>query len=304
MSKENAERMVSMKKVGLVLEGGGERGVFTSGVLDYMMEKELKLPYVIGVSAGACNAVDYASWQPYRTKRCMIDSQKQYHLYSAKNILKTGYYIDMDLIFNQFPTSVYPFDFDTYAQSETRCLMTVTNCITGKPEYIEENQDAIRMMAACRASSSLPFVSPMVKVDGKLMMDGGLTDSIPIQKATKDGYKYNIVILTRPKGYRKSSERPGKLVKLVRRVYKDYPMLVKALALRNRRYNKTMAVIEELEEKGRIFVIRPTIPCVGRTERDIAKLENFYEHGYETMKKEWPRLLEWMKRAKDTEGEN
>lgn len=299
MSKENAERMVNMKKAGLILEGGGQRGVFTSGVLDYMMEKELKLPYVIGVSAGSCNAVDYVSWQPYRTKRCMIDSQKNYHLYSAKNIIKTGYYIDMDLIFNQFPNRIYPFDFDTYFNSKTRCLMTVTNCLTGRPEYIEENSDVIRMMAACRASSSLPFVSPMVKVDGKPMMDGGLADSIPIQKATKDGYKYNILVLTRPKGYRKPSERPGKTVKLAKRVYKDYPMLVKALALRNRRYNRTMDIIEALEEKGRVFVIRPNIACVHRTERNISKLEHFYEHGYETMKAQWEALETWLKRVKD-----
>lgn len=297
MSKENAERMVNMKKVGLVLEGGGERGVFTSGVLDYMMEEKFWLPYVIGVSAGACNAVDYVSRQPYRTKQCMIDSQKKYDLYSARNILKTGYYINMDLIFNQFPTNIYPFDFETYASSGSRCLMTVTNCVTGRPEYIEETKDSIRMMAACRASSSLPFVSPMVKVDGKPMMDGGLTDSIPIQKATKDGFKYNILVLTRPKGYRKSSERPGKTVKVARRVYKDYPMLVKALALRNHRYNKTMEIIEQLEAKGRVFVIRPTIPCVGRTEKNIGKLEHFYEHGYETMKKEWPKLQEWLRRT-------
>ena len=147
MSKENAERMVNMKKVGLVLEGGGERGVFTSGVLDYMMEEKFWLPYVIGVSAGACNAVDYVSRQPYRTKQCMIDSQKKYDLYSARNILKTGYYINMDLIFNQFPTNIYPFDFETYASSGSRCLMTVTNCVTGRPEYIEETKDSIRMLS-------------------------------------------------------------------------------------------------------------------------------------------------------------
>lgn len=291
--------MINMKKAGLVLEGGGERGVFTSGVLDYMMEENFKLPYVIGVSAGACNAVGYVSWQPCRTKRCMIDSQKKYHLYSAKNILKTGYYIDMDLIFNQFPTNDYPFDFKTYADSGIRCLMTVTNCLTGKPEYIEETKDSNRMMAACRASSSLPFVSPMVDIDGKPMMDGGLTDSIPIQRATKDGFKYNVLVLTRPKGYRKSSEKPGKTVKLAKRIYKAYPMLVRALALRNRRYNKTMEIIEQLEAKGRVFVIRPTIPCVGRTEKNIGKLEHFYEHGYETMKKEWPKLQEWLKRTEE-----
>ena len=291
-----------MKNVGLVLEGGGQRGVFTAGVLDYMMAKKLKLPYIIGVSAGACNAVDYVSWQPYRTKRCMIDAQKKYHMYSAGNIVKTGWYIDMDLIFDQFPSKIYPFDFETYFNSDARCLLTVTNCLTGKAEYIEEKKNKRRMMEAVRASSSLPFVSPMVYIDGRPMMDGGLTDSVPVQKAVRDGYKYNIVICTRPKGYRKKEGRPGKSVKLARKVYKKYPMLVKALAQRNRRYNREMEWIEKMEAKGRVFVIRPSLPTVKRTEKNIVRLEHFYEHGYETMRDLWPELCQWLENAGNIKG--
>lgn len=290
------ENYEAMPKIGMILEGGGQRGVFTSGVLDYLMEQNFKVPYVIGVSAGTCNAVDYVSEQKYRTKKCMIDAQRSYHLYSAKNIIKKGYYIDMDLIFSDFPNEIYPFDFDTYFASETRCLMTATDCLTGQAVYLEENKDKKRMMAACRASSSLPFVSAMVEVDGKPMFDGGLADSIPIRKAIKDGYKYNLVILTRQKGYRKP-EKPGKTVKLAKAVYKQYPMLVKALALRNRRYNRTMEMIEALEEKGRIFVMRPQTACVGRTEKNISKLEAFYKHGYDYAKSLYPELLLWCKRA-------
>ena len=127
-----------MKHVGLVLEGGGQRGVFTSGVLDYMMERGLQLPYVIGVSAGACNAVDYVSGQIGRTKECMIDAQKEYGYINMKNFLKTGYLFDMDMAFDRYPNELVPFDFEAYKKSPIRCVMTATNCKTGMSAYIEE----------------------------------------------------------------------------------------------------------------------------------------------------------------------
>lgn len=287
-----------MKNVGMILEGGGQRGVFTSGVLDYLMEIDFHVPYVIGVSAGTCNAVDYVSWQPGRTRKSMIDSQKDYDLFSAKNIVHNGYYIDMNLIFFDFPNSIYPFDFDTYFNSETRCLITTTNCLTGEAMYLEEDKDQDRLMKAVCASSSLPFAAPIVMVDDIPMMDGGLADSIPIQKATKDGYKYNILILTRPKGYRKSEKR-SKTALFSKVVYKKYPNLSKALDQRNRRYNKTMEVIEQLEEKGRVFVIRPQEAAVGRTEKNIQKLEDFYQYGYDTMKENEEALFNWLTKVSE-----
>jgi len=288
--------VIEMKKAGMILEGGGQRGVFTSGVLDYLMAQQFEVPYVIGVSAGTCNAVDYVSRQPLRTKKCMIDSQTEHDLYSAKNIVKTGYYIDMDLIFGDFPDKEYPFDYDTYFASPTRCLITATDCITGEAVYIEEKSDKSRLMAATRASSSLPFVAPVVMVDGRPMLDGGLRDSVPIQKATDDGYKYNIIILTRPKGYRKS-EKNSATAALARAVYKKYPNLVQCLEHRAARYNRTMDVIDALEQKGRVFVIRPQTACVSRTDRDIERLEAFYEHGYNYMKENFEAMQAWLSRA-------
>ena len=119
-----------MKKAGMILEGGGQRGIFTSGVLDYLMEKKVELPYVIGVSAGACNAVDYVSNQILRTKECMLDAQLDNELYGVKTLMHTKYFMNMDLIFDEFPNHLYPFDFETYVKSPTRCLLAVTNCIT------------------------------------------------------------------------------------------------------------------------------------------------------------------------------
>lgn len=289
-----------MRKVGMILEGGGQRGVFTGGVLDFLMEQSFEVPYVIGVSAGTCNAVDYVSRQPLRTRNCMIDALHEHDLYSFKNVLRKKYYIDMDLIFRDFPNEIYPFDFETFAktQEHTRCLMTATDCISGEAVYLEEKEDRERMMAAVRASSSLPFVAGTVMVDGRPMMDGGLRDSIPIRKATKDGYKYNIVILTRPKGYRKS-EKKDPTLRLARIAYKKYPQLIRNLERRAYRYNKTLDIIEDLEAKGRIFAIRPQIPCVGRTESNVEKLEVFYQHGYDYMKDNYENLLQWLKRAEE-----
>ena len=282
-----------MKKVGMILEGGGQRGIFTSGVLDYLMEKKLEVPYVIGVSAGACNAVDYVSGQILRTKECMLDAQLDYELYGVKTMVKTKYFMNMDLIFDQFPNHDYPFDFKAYVKSPTRCLLTVTNCLTGRAEFIEEYKDRERMMAACRASSSLPFASPMVEVDGVPMMDGGIADSVPIKKAIADGFDHNIVILTRRKGYYKK-EGNSSTVRLAKLYYHRYPNLAKALMQRGHAYNREMDLIDQLEKQGKVFVIRPEMPCVSRTERDLEKLEDFYWHGYEEAEKNYAKLKEWI----------
>lgn len=282
-----------MKKAGMILEGGGQRGIFTSGVLDYLMRKKIVVPYVIGVSAGACNAVDYVSGQILRTKECMLDAQLDHELYGVRTMMKTRYFMNMDLIFDQFPNHDYPFDFKSYVKSPTRCLLTTTNCLTGRAEFIEEYRDQKRMMAACRASSSLPFVSPIVEVDGIPMLDGGIADSVPIQKAIADGFDYNIVILTRGKGYYKK-EGASTVAELARIHYRKYPMLARAIMRRAHSYNREMDLIERLEKQGRVFVIRPEMPCVSRTERDLEKLEDFYWHGYEMGEKLYPALKEWM----------
>ncbi|HIR27382.1 MAG TPA: patatin family protein [Candidatus Choladousia intestinigallinarum] len=287
-----------MKKVGMILEGGGQRGIFTSGVLDYFMEKKLKVPYVLGVSAGACNAVDYVSGQILRTKECMLDAQMDYELYGFHTMMKTKHFMNMDLIFDDFPNRQYPFDYEAFAKSPMRCVLEATNCITGRPAYIEEYKDRQRLMDACRASSSLPFAASPVMVDGIPMMDGGISDSVPIRKAIREGYDSNIVILTRPRGYRKK-EKPDKTIKLAKMYYRKYPGLSKALLNRNYVYNRTMELLEHLEERGRVFLICPSAPTVKRTEKDLEKLEDFYWHGYEEAKRLYPSLKEWLKQQEE-----
>ena len=271
-----------MSKAGMILEGGGTRGVFTAGVLDYFMEQGLYLPYVIGVSAGACNAVDYVSRQPGRTKMCTIDFLEAGSYVGLKSLIQTHSLFNMDLIFDAFPNRLIPFDYDTYFSSGATCILTATNCLTGRAAYLTEDSSRERLMAICRASSSLPVISQMVKVDGIPMLDGGLADSVPIRKALHDGVKKNVVILTRQEGYRKLPAK--KTLRMARIMYSKYPNLIKAIKYRAYYYNKTMELLEDLESRGHVAVIRPQIPVIKNTEDRPEVLTEFYNHGYEYAK--------------------
>lgn len=282
----------------LVLEGGGNRGVFTAGVLDYLMEQDIRFSYIAGVSAGACNAVDFVSGQRERTKKCMILDDKEYRYISIENVLKNRSLFDMDMLFDKYPNEIFPFDFDAYFQSDTKCELVVTNCSTGEAEYLSEENDKKRLMDICRASSSLPVVSPMVKLDGEWYLDGGISDSIPVIHTMKQGYRKNVVILTRNYGYRK--EKPGKSRPLYVAAFREYPNLLNALLNRYQKYNRTLELIEKWEKEGHIFVIRPETEPIGRAEQDKEKLTAFYQHGYDQMKEKMEDMLAYLK-VKDEE---
>ena len=285
-----------MIKATLVLEGGANRGVFTSGVLDYLMGKELYMSNVIGVSAGACNAVDYVSKQAGRSRECVIHREKEYdYVYGLKKTLKEKALMDMDMLFDKFPNEIYPFDFETYFASEMECELVVTNCITGAAEYLSEDKDPERLMKICRASSSMPLVSPIVNVDGVPYLDGGLADSIPINRATKLGNKKVVLILTRNMKYRKKLMTRGEH-RLYQSAYKKYPKLVESIRRRPIVYNRTMDWVESLEKRGKIFVLRPQIKPVSRLEKNYDSLMNFYEHGYHLMERQYDALMEYLEK--------
>jgi len=289
--KEKSENM--KKKAGLVLEGGSERGVFTAGILDYFMEKNLYFPYVIGVSAGCCNAVDYVSKQPKRTKITMVDYHRVGSYTGIKYLVKKKSIFDMDVIFDLFPNALIPFDYNTYFNSKQECKIVTTNALTGKAEYLQEHESGKRLMNICRASCSIPIVSPVTMIDGIPMFDGGVSDSVPIRKAIKDGINRNVIILTRNKGYRKKPS-PRALKAAIFLYGRKYPNLVKAIKYRYKMYNNTMDYIDYLEEKGRIFVLRPQIATVKNTETDADKLEAFYMHGYDYIKDEYDKMLSFL----------
>lgn len=263
---------------GLVLEGGGMRGVFTCGVLDNFMDRGIRFPYTIGVSAGACNGLSYMSEQRGRAKYSNIDLLREYHYIGLKQLLLKGNLIDFDLLFYTFPEKIIPYDYERLAACEEHFEMVTTDCRTGKACYFEEKHDPERVIDLVKASSSLPFVSPISYVDGRPMLDGGITDSIPLLRAQELGYNNNIVVLTRNRGYRK----PDKPTLVPPFIYRKYPELRRAIHSRNKMYNEQISTIEQLEESGKLTVLRPQRPIeVGRMERDYRKLMSLYEEGYE-----------------------
>ena len=271
-------------QTGLVLEGGGMRGVFTCGVLDYLMDHDIRFPYTIGVSAGACNGLSYMSRQRGRAKYSNIDLLEKYHYIGLKHLLKKRNILDFDLL---FPEHILPYDYQAYFDSPERYVMVTTNCLTGEADYFEEKKDKNRVIDIVRASSSLPFVCPIAYVDGIPMLDGGIVDSIPLQRAIHDGYRNNVVVLTRNRGYRKEN----KDIRIPPFVYRKYPKMREALSRRCAAYNAQLEMVERMEEEGDILVIRPQKPVVvDRIERDIQKLTDLYEEGYECAKRQFEVL--------------
>ena len=265
------------RNTGLVLEGGGMRGVFTSGVLDAFMKHGVYFRHVVAVSAGACNGMSYISRQPRRARLSNIDFLTQYGYIGWRHLLRQGCIFDQELLYDKFPNEYVPFDFDTYFQWSATFEMVTTNCLTGQAEYLTESKDRQRSLDIVRASSSLPYVSKIVMVDGIPMLDGGIVDSIPVMRAIETGHPQNVVILTRNKGYR-SKERDRKIPAFV---YKKYPRLRVALSRRVAAYNRQLDLVERLEELGKVVCIRPQRPMeVGRMEKDIGRLERLYQEGF------------------------
>lgn len=265
------------RNTGLVLEGGGMRGVFTSGVLDAFMKHGVYFRYVVAVSAGACNGMSYISRQPRRARLSNIDFLTQYGYIGWRHLLRQGCIFDQELLYDKFPNEYIPFDFDTFFQRSATFEMVTTNCLTGQAEYLTESNDRQRSLDIVRASSSLPYVSKIVMVDGIPMLDGGIVDSIPVMRSMETGHPQNVVILTRNKGYR-SKERDWKIPPFV---YKKYPRLRVALSHRVAAYNEQLELVERLERLGKVVCIRPQRPMeVGRMEKDIGRLERLYQEGF------------------------
>ena len=270
------------EKTGLVLEGGGMRGVFTCGVLDYLMDHKIRFPYAIGVSAGACNGLSYMSHQRGRGKYSNIDLLAKYKYIGIRPLIKKRGLIDQQLLFHRFPDRILPYNYKAYAENPNRFEMVTTDCLTGRACYWEEKFDEKRIIDIVKASSSLPYACPIIQVDGRPMLDGGIVDSIPLLRAFEQGYERCVVVLTRNHGYRKSTKH----VPVPSFIYKQYPRLRVALRNRNKLYNQQLELVERLEKEGKIIVIRPEKPIVvGRMETSVKKLTDLYEQGYACAKK-------------------
>ncbi|WP_160721113.1 patatin-like phospholipase family protein [Bacillus sp. USDA818B3_A] len=281
-----------LDQTGLVLEGGGMRGVYTAGILECFLEEELFFPYVIGVSAGACNAASYLSKQKGRNKLVTVDYASDPRYISWKNYLRNGQFFGMDFIFDEIPNQHVPYHYDVFYNSPSEFVVGTTDCVTGLPVYFKKQDYGSDLLTVLRASSSLPFLAPEIRFQDKILLDGGISDPIPIKKAQQDGCKKNIVILTRNKGYLK---KPSKFHFLVNRKYPNYKGLQQSLRMRYQKYNDTVNYLEKEEKEGNILIIRPTDPLkVGRMERNPQRLEELYFQGYQDAKASLKKILSYI----------
>lgn len=283
-----------MDRIGLVLEGGGMRGIYTAGVLDCLAERNLYLPYQIGVSAGACMAVSYLSRQIGRNRTVNIDFAGDARYLSWKKFLRERRELfGMDFIFGEIPKTLVPFDFRAFREAPEELAVGTTDCETGEPVYYYKNgEEEFDVLTLLRASSSLPFFAPIVEYRGRKLMDGGIADPIPIRRAERDGCRRNVLILTRNEGYVK---KPSRLKWLLRRRFAEYPAFIGTMLRRHEIYNESLAYAEEQARQGLAFLIRPTRPIqVGRVEQKKDKLEQLYREGYEDVLEMYPKLVEWI----------
>ena len=282
-----------MDKIGLILEGGGMRGIYTAGVLDFFIDKNIEVDLVVGVSAGGCHAASYLSKQYKRAYHTNIDYLDNKEYISFRNLIKTGSIFGMDLMFNKIPNELYLYDHDAFSKSKSKFTVVTTNCETGKAEYItltDMKKDIMYLQASC----SIPMFANIVEIDGYKLVDGGVADSIPIEYAIKEGCKKNIVILTRDKTYRKNKV---KFSSLIRRKYKKYPNLVKSIENSHLNFNKSLDLVKELEDKGDALVIRPKSPVkVSQIEKDVDKLTKLYNDGYNDAKESYEKIIEFIKK--------
>lgn len=281
-----------LNQIGLVLEGGGMRAVYTGGILEYFLDKQLFFPYVIGVSAGACNAASYLSKQKGRNKIVTIEYASDPRYISWKNYFTNRQFFGMDFIFDEIPNKHVPYHYDVFYNGPSELVVGTTDCQTGAPVYFNKKEYGKDLLTVLRASSSLPFIAPVVNYHDKTLLDGGISDPIPIKKAQQDGFEKNIVILTRNEGYLK---KPSKFHYLANRKYPDYKGLQKALQQRYQIYNETVSYLEKEEKDGNVFIIRPKVPLkVGRMERNPHRLEELYNQGYEDAKASFTGMNNWM----------
>jgi predicted patatin/cPLA2 family phospholipase len=284
-----------LKNCGLVLEGGAFRSVFSAGVLDYFQEQDFYIPNIVTLSAGAYVAMNYVSRQPGRLVRTNIDPLKNKHRYlGLRRLLRTGNLFDMDFLFDKMPNELEPFDYETFFASEQRLVMHTTNCETGAAVYYEDYQSKQRLMDICRASNSMPFINTIVEIDGAPMLDGGMYDAIPVEKALADGNERIVVVFTRSKEYRKRTN--WFYMFWLRIIYRKYPQFIQLVRQRAARYNETLDLIAELEKEGRAYILRPEMRPVRNHETNPGKLLGFYEHGYMTAKEHFAEIKAFLEK--------
>lgn len=280
-----------MGKVGLVLEGGAMRGMFTAGVTDVLMENKIEFDGAIGVSAGATFGCNYKSGQIGRAIRYNKRFCKDWRYSSFKSLIKTGDYYGADFCYNELPNKLDYFDVKTYRENSMPFFIVASDCNTGKPVYKELNTCDANELTWMRASASMPLASRVVKVDGYELLDGGITDSIPLQYFELRGYSKNLVVLTQPRDYYK---KQNKLIWLMKIMLKKYPNIVQAMKNRAKVYNQEKDYVFEQEKLGKAFVICPESDLkISRTEKNPEELQRVYDLGRKVMQEKMEDFLKF-----------
>ena len=280
-------------KTAMVLEGGAMRGMFTAGVLDVLMENEITTDVTVGVSAGAAFGSNYKSSQTGRALRYNLRFCKDKRYCSFWSLLFTGNLYGAKFCYHTLPNRLDIFDTEAFDKSPMEFYAVCTNVENGKPFYkkIEKADDIAYEWI--RASASLPLVSKIVKIDGMKLLDGGITDSIPLKFAESTGCEKSIVVLTQPKGYVK---KPASMMGIMKKVLKNYAEMIKALQNRYIMYNDTLKYIEQREKEGSVLVIRPKENLIiKRVEHKRENLTAVYNLGRETATERLDEIKKFLK---------
>ena len=262
---------------GVLIEGGSFRPVFSCGVMDALLEQDVMFPYCIGVSAGAADAASYVSKQKGRNIRIFEKYRNDKRYIGKRNIWKERSVFGVQFVFRDIPNEIDPFDFKTFRQYDGRFLITATDARTGKTRYLTQ-KDVDRSFEAFHATCALPGIIPPAVIGGREYFDGGLSNPIPIDKLVSDGNDKALIVLTRPKGFRKECRRSDRLV--AKAVGHRYPVIAKQVCTRYKKYNQSVLCCEKMEKEGRAIIIRPKEP-IHSYEKDVTKLRRTYEQGYQ-----------------------
>lgn len=291
MTSESSSKSI---KKGLVCEGGAMRGLFTAGVLDVFLENDIQFDGMAGVSAGATFGCNFKSKQKGRTIRYNLRFAHDKRFGSLESLIKTGDLYDAEFCYHILPAELDPFDWDTFLANPMKFYLVATDVSTGKPVYHEIRSKGSEELEWMRASASMPIVSRPVSVSGYELLDGGISNSIPLKFLEHIGYDRNVVILTQDAGYRKS---PMQALPISKILLKKHPAIYTAMKERHIMYNAQLDYIEKKEAAGEILVLRPPRPLgISRTEHDTAKLEQVYKTGRLTATEALPQLKEFLKR--------
>lgn len=282
-----------MYQAGLVLEGGGMKGIYTAGVLDFFLEKNIMLSSVYGVSAGACHMCSYLSRQHGRSRDVSVDYLDNKFYCSMSSLILTGDLFNVDVAYHLIPDYLYPFDHEAFHEYRGKAYAVVTNVETGRAEYLKIN-DLKEDIDAIRASASLPLMARNVEIGGKQYLDGGIADPIPIAKSILDGNRKNVVILTKEEGYVRKPTDKAQLA-LIKARYVKYPKIWELMVSRHESYNETMDYLYRQVENGQAYVIRPAHPSkVGRIEKNKDNMLELYRTGYEEAASHYESLMEYL----------